>query len=200
MMNNCSGPDCWSTLFSQSIITNSTRYSETLGGIVFIVVYPCSLVDVSFVRDRTLILNWFLPSANAHATLPVVITIMFKLDQSANMYIATAEECVQLATQALRNLENQLDSTARRETNACPAYGMFPGRSIHEPLIDAVSYATWLNCVTLLWQIVMRSEHKSPSWDELTCKLLATRCLTEARESDWIHKHAVSLLCTHVDK
>jgi len=140
-----------------------------------------------------------LPLANAYATLPVVVTIMFRLDQSADTYISNAEECVQLATQALRTLENQLDSTTMRETNTCPAYDMFPGHSIHEPLIDAFSYATWLNCATLLWRIAMRSEPKSLSWDELTCKLLATRCLTEATESEWIHKHTVSLLCTHVE-
>jgi len=57
MTNNCNGPNCWSTLFSPSIITNSTRYTDTLGETVSIVAYACSFVDVSFIRDGTLMLE-----------------------------------------------------------------------------------------------------------------------------------------------
>lgn len=124
---------------------------------------------------------------------------MFKLGQSSDMSSPIAEECVQLATQALRILETQLDTSAVRETSSCLTYDVFPGHSIHEPLMNPYSYAAWLYCVTLLWRITMGLKYKSSSWDELTCKLLATRWLTEMtnEETCWIQKHAASLQCVY---
>jgi hypothetical protein len=142
-------------------------------------------------------------SAHADLILPTVIIIIFKLSQSPGSIGSESKECISLATHALELFETHLhvpnlpDESA--ESHSYLRHGLYSSRSIHEPIAEPYSLATWFDCLTLLWRTVMTSEYKSSSWDELTFKLLASYNIAGLKrtETQWIRKQAVSLQGAH---
>ncbi|KAF5363710.1 hypothetical protein D9756_001121 [Leucocoprinus leucothites] len=141
-----------------------------------------------------------LNGSHPDATLPVVVTAIFKLSQSSDASSHDTEECIRLAAHTLGLFETHLSMSpaVMGETKSSVMREVFPGHSIHEPPITPHSYATWLDCATLLWRTTMGFKSKLPFWDVFTLKLLASRCLagTTSDEAEWIRNQVIALQCT----
>jgi nucleolar pre-ribosomal-associated protein 1 len=104
------------------------------------------------------------------------------------------EEAIRLATQVVVRSAPLYD-TAHGSDEAEPlkTSGLYPSYAMDESVDVWHSYQSWLDCVVLLWRVAMKSSRKLPSWDVLTCQLLASQLHGRSThvEIEWVRKEVV---------
>jgi len=63
-----------------------------------------------------------------------------------------------------------------------------------KPTFRGASLVLWGKVVVTLWQVVMGYDTKSPSWDELTPRLLVWRCIVGEKvtpEGEWARRGVI---------